>query len=93
MTVARLSDVEDFVAKLTPIIHPDSTIEILPGPKNFKLAIVNGPSRSVYAFIERETGAILKAEGWSRPAKGVRGNIFNDNPTSACGQFGVAYLR
>lgn len=30
------------------------------------------PSRSVYAFVERSTGALLKAEGWKRPAKGVR---------------------
>ncbi len=35
--------------------------------------VVNG--RSVFAFIEVATGAILKADSWKRPAKGVRGYV------------------
>ena len=32
--------------------------------------------RSVFCFIEKETGNVLKASGWKAPAKHARGNIF-----------------
>lgn len=35
--------------------------------------------RSVYCFIDLSNGDILKAAGWKAPAKGARGNIFNEN--------------
>lgn len=48
--------------------------------------------RSVAGFIDND-GNILKAAGWKAPAKGIRGNIFN-NPEKAIDQSGyVRYLR
>ena len=41
-------------------------------------AITDG-QRSVYCFIDMSNGDILKADGWAKPAKGARGNIFNVN--------------
>jgi hypothetical protein len=38
-------------------------------------ALVN---RHVHAFVEIETGDLLKAAGWKAPAKGARGNILDD---------------
>lgn len=35
-------------------------------------------SRSVHAFLEPATGALLKAEGWKRPAKGIRYDFADD---------------
>ena len=32
----------------------------------------NGSSGSVHAFVERLTGQVYKAAGWSKPASGVR---------------------
>lgn len=32
-------------------------------------------SRSVHAFIDRKTSGLLKAAGWSAPAKGIRYNL------------------
>ena len=32
-----------------------------------------------YCFIDVKNGDILKSAGWKAPAKGARGNIFNDN--------------
>lgn len=38
---------------------------------------------SVHAFVERATGDVYKAEGWSRPAKGVRGNVATEENLAA----------
>lgn len=38
----------------------------------------NGNSRSVHAFVNRETGDVYKAAGWKAPAKGIRYNLLND---------------
>ena len=34
-------------------------------------------SRSVFAFIDKTNGDILKPEGWNRPAMHARGNVFD----------------
>lgn len=50
--------------------------------------------RSVYCFVERSTGNILKAASWKAPAKHARGSIFRDDPvTGCCGPYGIVYLR
>lgn len=51
-------------------------IEVQPGSKNLKLVIRSGQSRSVYCFVEKATGNILKAASWKAPAKGIRSSIF-----------------
>ncbi len=55
-------------------------------------ADANGSSRSVFCFIERTTGNILKADGWKRPAPHARGNIFGENPLAGTTPYGAAYL-
>lgn len=35
--------------------------------------------RSAWGFVDTTNGDVLKAAGWSAPAKGARGNIFDDN--------------
>ena len=50
------------------------------GPKNIRIVrtdIDNEMSRSVYCFVRKSDGAILKAAGWNAPAKGVRGSIMD----------------
>ena len=49
--------------------------------------------RSVWGFIENETGNILKAATWYAPAKGVRGSIYNENPMQGCNEYGPNYMR
>lgn len=39
----------------------------------------DGQGRSVYCFIDRSNGDILKSAGWKAPAKGARGSIYNPN--------------
>lgn len=49
---------------------------------------------SVHCFVDFATGDILKSEGWSKPAKHARGNIYaEDHGKSAMGPYGAAYLR
>lgn len=42
------------------------------------IRVVHGSkgSHSVYCFVEKATGNILKAAGWKAPAKGARGSIY-----------------
>ena len=39
---------------------------------------------SVYGFVNQQNGDVLKAASWSTPAKGVGGNIFNDDNGQGC---------
>jgi hypothetical protein len=91
MPIATMQDVEAFVAKLAPKLNAGTTLEIMVGPKNFRLVSVSPGSRYVYCFIEAATGDILKSASWKAPAKGVRGNIFGDDPTSCCDWYGAQY--
>ena len=45
------------------------------GSKYFKVEMNTRGSRSVYCFINKRNGEILKAAGWSAPAKGIRGSV------------------
>lgn len=48
--------------------------------------------RSAHSFVDRSNGDIYKSDGWKRPAKHARGNIFRD-PAEALDEMGfVVYL-
>lgn len=46
--------------------------------KWFKVTHTIGEQTSVFAFIDPISGDIYKPAAWAKPAKGIRGNIFND---------------
>lgn len=73
--------------------NPTQTISTMEGPKYVRVVIADSVHRSAYVFVERATGAILKPDGWKRPAKGWRGNIYSDDPTSAVTPYGAKYAR
>lgn len=51
-------------------------------------------SRSAYCFVEKGTGNVLKPDGFKRPAKGVRSNIFaEDHGLSGITPWGAQYNR
>jgi hypothetical protein len=53
-----------------------------------------GKPASAFCFVDFETGDILKSAGWSAPAKGARGNIFDEsNGLGRIGPYGPAYNR
>ena len=45
------------------------------GSKYFKVEMLSHGSRSVYCFINKRNGEILKSAGWRAPAKGARGSV------------------
>lgn len=60
-----------------------------PGRRYVRIVSQDTVSRSAWAFIDLN-GAILKPDGWKRPAKGVRGNIHATNPVAFVGPTGPA---
>lgn len=52
-------------------------------------------SRSVFCFIRKSDGAIIKAAGWKAPEPRhyERGNIFRKNPLEGTNVYGVNYIR
>ena len=55
------------------------TVEVSNGRKYARLFVNRGnDSKSVWAFVNRETGEIFKPAGWSAPAKHARGNVFSE---------------
>lgn len=50
------------------------------GPKYIRIWQGGDPgSRSALGFIDKTTGFLLKADGWKKPAKGPRGDVFKDD--------------
>lgn len=69
--------IADYSTNNLPNIQPDYLTATY-GPKYVKI-VRNDPyttGHSVFCFIERSTGNVLKAASWKAPAKGVRGSIF-----------------
>lgn len=53
----------------------------------------DGSSRYSYCFIDKSNGDVLKCEGWKKPAKHARGNIFSsENGLEGVGVHGAKYL-
>ena len=81
-----------YYAKEFPKSQPPK-LASMEGPKFVRIVKVGPAERSVYCFVEKATGAILKADGWKRPAKGARGSIYGADPLSGVGPWGAFYLR
>lgn len=79
MTVKNLGLARDFTAALDAKlreVEPRYRYTLTVGRRYAKIiredTSVTSYGGSVYAFIDLDTGGLLKAEGWSKPAKGVR---------------------
>lgn len=47
----------------------------------------------IHCFVDKTNGGILKAATWRAPAKGYRGNIFNENCLKGVNTYGANYRR
>jgi hypothetical protein len=55
------------------------------GRKYHKLIMeTNGNSRSVHAFVDKNSGAVYKSASWKAPAKGIRYNLLDDTSREEC---------
>ena len=76
--------------------HWNRKLSIHKGRRYDKIVSTNVVERTrdvlVWGFIDKTNGDILKPEGWKKPAKNARGNIYEDD----CMQFvsfgGPAYM-
>lgn len=46
-----------------------------PGQKVTRIIATLGGHDSVHSFVDNATGDLFKADGYKRPAKGIRGNL------------------
>jgi hypothetical protein len=55
---------------------------------------MKGEDQSVFCFIDMTNGNVLKSAGWKTPAKGARGNIFDEhNGLARITAYGTEYNR
>jgi hypothetical protein len=81
-------------AKNFPTLKP-ATFSVMPGRVFDKIVTVRSGSRSVYGFVRKSDGAIIKAASWKapEPKQYERGNIYRANPLEGTGVYGVDYIR
>lgn len=89
---------DDYCKKNSPTVyemHGPETITFSRGPKYIRVIRErSGDSRSAFLFVDKD-GNIYKCDSWSKPAKHIRGNIFDENFSFGKGWtiYGGAYMR
>jgi hypothetical protein len=58
--------------------------EIEEGRKYYKIIMIQSGSRSVHAFVDKQTGDVYKSASWKSPAKGVRYNLLDAVSREKC---------
>lgn len=84
---------DHFKTRYPNLTAPNLTIQ--PGRKFVKIIQNDAPgaSRSVWAFVDKTNGDILKPASWAAPAKHARGNIYKPETWTTVTVYGPAYLR
>lgn len=108
MNVVTTKDLDAFLARAQSVVdkHMATLFPNLPSEKlsysvgkkyaRFVRSIAGVPNGggSAYCFIDMNTGDVLKPDGWKRPAKHARGNLFDaNNGMLHIGPYGPAYLK
>lgn len=86
---------DKFISHVNTVINEGSHITIDHGKRYVKLIITSKyEDKSVYGFVDKTNGDILKAASWKVPAKHARGNIYDENTyASAATTYGISYLK
>jgi hypothetical protein len=70
------------------------TFKAMIGAKYARIVRCLRNGESAHCFIDLDTGDVLKADGWKRPAKKPRGNLFDDDGGAyGLTEHGARYLR
>jgi len=82
-----IKEVQDHIDEKN-IDHPFPVeIKISEGRKYYKIIRNYCNQDSVFCFVDKTTGDILKANSWKSPARGIRGNIIT-SPNCYC-EYGI----
>ena len=98
---------DDFVNEVREMIedHYEKHFSVLEKPqvgvdngrKYWRIWKTSGSSKSVYGFVRKDDGAILRAATWKAPQtktkSAVRGYITDDNCINTCTPYGIVYVR
>jgi hypothetical protein len=77
--------IDSFVAKCRKIVRSDGRTKLGydlirgGGRKYTKIIMDTGNQTSVWAFIDRSNGDVLKPASWKAPAKHPRGNVYDEH--------------
>ncbi len=76
-----------------PSLTPPAVVRDPRGQRYVRVVVGPEGSRYVYCFVEVATGDVLKADGWKRPANGVRGTIYGPPEGYGITGYGAEYRR
>ena len=74
----RGENVDYHLVRIKELKNGDCSIDyqVETGKKYHKVVFIDGGgSRSVHAFVDKQTGSVLKSASWKTPAKGERYNL------------------
>ena len=97
------NQLDDFVTEIETLVH-DHYKNRFPNLELPKIGVDNGrkywriwKDGSVFGFVRKDDGAILKAATWKAPQtktkSAVRGYITDDNCINTCTPYGIVYVR
>jgi len=89
LNITRIKHQQEYAEKYPNLAPPQFSINF--GKKYGKVIRQSGSSRSVHCFVDLSNGDLYKAATWKAPAKGVRGNISDDNPPIFGKDFYIKY--
>jgi len=98
---------DDFVGEIETLVHnhyknnfPSLTlpeIGVDNGSKYWRIWTTSGSSKSVFGFVRKDDGAILKAATWKAPQTktktAVRGYLTDEDRINTCTAYGIVYAR
>jgi hypothetical protein len=92
---SSFKDFTKHVEKLLKDAKTDYKVRVDKGSKYLRIVQVreDGTGGSVWGFVDKSNGDVLKADGFKKPAKHARGSIYDKNTWSKFLWTGPQYLR
>lgn len=73
---------------------PAAEVAAMPGKQLVRIVMGDSGSSAAYSFVDIATGDVYKPDGWKRPAKHARSNIYSErNGLENHNWYGPEYLR
>ena len=81
-------------ARAYPELPALGALEAMEGKRYVRIVHNDHGSRYCYCFVDKTNGDVLKSDGWKKPAKHARSNIWDaDFGLSGLSQYGAKYLK